>query len=140
MNTQIPRDALIRDLSIVLAGALHPSAETGPGRVAARRMQDVLGIPDGALPSDVEKRLREVLAPGDADGGGIEYGLLMSGGGFQTRCDDPEIEKIYPTAKWAAHQIKSGGHVYRRRIVILQDWEEISAKEARLIPGEDGKR
>lgn len=60
---QVPRDALIRDLSIVLAGALHPSAKIGPGpRLAARRMQDVLSIPDGAPRSAVEGRLRAVLA------------------------------------------------------------------------------
>ncbi len=63
MTGQVPRDALIRDLSIVLAGALHPSAKIGPGpRLAARRMQDVLGIPGEATRSAVEARLRAVLA------------------------------------------------------------------------------
>ncbi len=59
----IPRDPLIRDLSIVLAGALDPSAVIGPGpRLAARRMRDVLGLEDGAPRREFEARLREVLA------------------------------------------------------------------------------
>lgn len=62
MSGQIPRDSLIRDLSAVLAGALHQSMETAPGRVPARRIQGVLGIPDGARPKEVEKLLRAVLA------------------------------------------------------------------------------
>jgi hypothetical protein len=63
MISQVPRDTLIRDLSIVLAGSLHPSAEIPPGaRLVARRVRDVLEIPDGALAKDVEWRLREALA------------------------------------------------------------------------------
>lgn len=62
MSDRIPRDALIHDLAIVLAGSLHPAAQIGPApRLAARRMQDVLRIPDGALVSDIKARLRAVL-------------------------------------------------------------------------------
>lgn len=63
MSTQIPAEPLIHDLAIVLRGALHPSAQLGPAaRLAARRMQDVLGITDGEMTKDVERRLRSVLA------------------------------------------------------------------------------
>lgn len=59
----IPREPLIHDLAIVLAGVLHPSAQVGPApRLAARRMRDVLGIPDGTPVKDIESRLRAVLA------------------------------------------------------------------------------
>jgi len=65
MSDQVPRDALIHDLAIVLAGALHPSAELGPApRLAARRMQDVLGIADGETVKGIEKRLNAVLVDG----------------------------------------------------------------------------
>ncbi|HEY2086717.1 MAG TPA: hypothetical protein VGH54_11935 [Mycobacterium sp.] len=63
MSGQIPRDALIHDLAIVLSGALRESAKTGTGaHLAARRMQDVLGIEDGEPVKAVEARLRGVLA------------------------------------------------------------------------------
>ena len=68
MSDQIPRDALIHDLAIVLAGSLHPSAQIGPApRLAARRMQDVLGIPDGEPVKGIEKRLCAVLVDNDND-------------------------------------------------------------------------
>lgn len=61
MSTPIPRDALIRDLSAVLAGVLHQSAENVPGRVAACRIRDVLGIGDGAFPSEIRPLLNAAL-------------------------------------------------------------------------------
>jgi hypothetical protein len=55
-----------------------------------------------------------------------EYGLRMSDGGFQVRSASPEVEKIYPTADWVAGQMRTGGHVYRRRVIVVGDWEEIT--------------
>ena len=55
-----------------------------------------------------------------------EYAELMSGGGMHVRNDDPEVERIYPLAEWLPAARRFGGHVYRRRIVILEDWEEVT--------------
>jgi hypothetical protein len=65
-ETAIVRNALIHDLAIMLAGSLHPSAEIGPApRLAARRMQDVLGIEDGETVRRIEARLRSALGSED---------------------------------------------------------------------------
>jgi hypothetical protein len=56
----------------------------------------------------------------------VEYGQLMSGGGFQTFNSDPEIEQIYPMADRIKAGQRFGGKVYRRTIIVLQDWEEVS--------------
>lgn len=61
MSTRIPRDALIRDLSAVLAGMLHQSADNAPGRVAACRIRDVPGIRDSAFPSEIRRVLEAAL-------------------------------------------------------------------------------
>jgi len=63
-----------------------------------------------------------------------EYGLLMSGGGVHIRCDDPEVERIYPTRQWAGNEIRTGGHVYRRRIILIEDRVELAAEDAASIP------
>ncbi len=55
-----------------------------------------------------------------------EYAELMSGGGMHIRCNDPLVERIYPLAEWLPAARRFGGHVYRRRIVILEDWEEVT--------------
>lgn len=65
-----------------------------------------------------------------------EYGLLMSSGGFLIRNTDPMVEQIYPTPEWARNETFTGGHVYRRRIVIQEEWEEIT-DPAREWPADD---
>jgi hypothetical protein len=63
MTSPILPAALIHDLAIVLAGSLHPQAKIGPApRLAARRVQDVLGIEDGETVKSIEARIREALA------------------------------------------------------------------------------
>jgi hypothetical protein len=54
-----------------------------------------------------------------------EYGEQLSGGGWQTWNTAPHIEKIYPLAqKIEAH--RRHGKVYRRRIVVVEDWAEVA--------------
>lgn len=55
-----------------------------------------------------------------------EYATQMSGGGFHVRNDEPEIEEIYPLAKWIPAQQRFGGKVYRRRIIVVEDWTEVA--------------
>lgn len=54
-----------------------------------------------------------------------EYGGLMSGGGVNVWPDDPELLDIYPLAKRIEHGKRHGGHVLRRRIIVIDDWEEL---------------
>jgi hypothetical protein len=54
-----------------------------------------------------------------------EYGLLMSGGGYHIRSIAPQVGRIFPTAEWIVGQIRTGGHVYRRRVIVVEDWEEV---------------
>lgn len=55
-----------------------------------------------------------------------EYGVRMPDGGFLIRNSDPEAEQIYPVAQWAASEIRARGHVCRRRIIVVEDWEELT--------------
>ena len=59
----------------------------------------------------------------------------MSGGGFQVRNTAPHVQAIYPTAQWAMDEIRSGGHVYRRRVIVVQDWEELTLSDATIRDG-----
>ena len=56
-----------------------------------------------------------------------EHGILMSGGGMQTRPNDPEIEDIFPLARWVASHQRFGGKVYRRTVIVVEDWVEVPA-------------
>jgi hypothetical protein len=55
----------------------------------------------------------------------VEHGQLMSGGGFQIRNGHPDIERIYPLRDWIRAEIRSGGKIYRRTIVVIEDWTEV---------------
>lgn len=55
----------------------------------------------------------------------VEHAIEMSGGGMQVRWDDPELERIYPLAKWIGAQQRFGAKVHRRVIVVVEDWTEV---------------
>jgi hypothetical protein len=53
-----------------------------------------------------------------------EYGQLMSGGGVHVWDLDPELLDIYPLDKRIEHGKRNGGRVLRRRIIVVDKWEE----------------
>lgn len=55
-----------------------------------------------------------------------EYGTLMSGGGFHVRASDPDIERIYPLAQWITDKRSMTARVYRRRVIAIEDWIEVT--------------
>ena len=55
-----------------------------------------------------------------------EYGQLYSGGGFLTFNDKMEVEERWPMADRIKAGMRHGGHVYRRAIIVLSDWEEMT--------------
>ena len=61
----------------------------------------------------------------DTDKEVTEHATQMSGGGMHVRCDEPEVERIYPLAEWIPHQQRFGGKVYRRQIIVVEDWAEV---------------
>jgi hypothetical protein len=52
-----------------------------------------------------------------------EHGHVMSGGGIHTW--NPDTYDVYPLDRRIEHGKRHGGHVVRRRIIVLDDWEEI---------------
>lgn len=55
----------------------------------------------------------------------VEYGLLMAGGGMQVRNPHPDVERIYPLVEWIRNEQQNGAKVYRRRVVVIEDWTEV---------------
>jgi hypothetical protein len=53
-----------------------------------------------------------------------EYGQLMSAGSVQVWDLSPEMLDIYPLDRRIEHGKRHGGRVLRRRIIIIDDWEE----------------
>ena len=68
----------------------------------------------------------EEIVTGRADGPVItEHAQLMSGGGFHVWNTEPYIEEIYPLAQKIKAGQRFGGKVYRRRVIVVEDWTEV---------------
>lgn len=62
-----------------------------------------------------------------ADGEMItEYGVLMSGGGVHVRNQAAYVEDIYPLADWLEGQKREGATVLRRKVIVVEDWDEVA--------------
>ena len=64
----------------------------------------------------------------DRDAEVTEYATRMGSGEMRVRYSDPRIERIYPLALWIEHQ-QSERKVYRRRVVVIEDWTEVDPAE-----------
>lgn len=54
----------------------------------------------------------------------IEHAIMMFGGGMHVRADG--IEQVYPLADWLHHRVQNGTPVYRRRVVVVEDWTKVT--------------
>jgi hypothetical protein len=57
-----------------------------------------------------------------------EHAQLYSGGSMLVRPNDPELDALWPIENWIEVQSRSGGWVFRRRIIVVSDWEEVSKR------------
>ncbi len=55
----------------------------------------------------------------------VEHAIQMSGGGMYVRYDHPDIEWIFPLADWIKSEQRFKGKVWRRVVVVVEDWEEV---------------
>jgi hypothetical protein len=54
-----------------------------------------------------------------------EHAILMSGGSMQARPNGGHIERVYPLAQWVPDNQRFGGKVYRRTVIVVEDWWEV---------------
>jgi hypothetical protein len=54
----------------------------------------------------------------------VEYATELPSGAMQVRA--PDIERMYPIDAWIRHRARDNTRVYRRRILVLEDWEEVA--------------
>lgn len=57
----------------------------------------------------------------------VEHAILMSGGSMQVRNADEQIERIYPLERWIPDHQRFGGKVYRRTVIVVEDWTEVDS-------------
>lgn len=63
----------------------------------------------------------------------IENAILMSDGSMQVRPHNPEVEQIYPLDQWIAAHQRFGGKVYRRTVIVVDDWQEVLDGSDRVV-------
>jgi hypothetical protein len=57
-----------------------------------------------------------------------EYGVIRKGGDHVVWNTEPAVEAAYPLAKRIANEVRNGGEVYRRRVIVVDDWVEVDAE------------
>lgn len=84
--------------------------------------------PPPKLRGDAERMVAALIKAGWTPPSGhvTEHAIRMSGGSMQVRNPHPEIERIYPLAEWIEAQQRNGGKVHRRKIVVVEDWTELT--------------
>lgn len=58
-----------------------------------------------------------------------EYASPLTSGDMQVWNTDAETEEIYHVASRVAHQTRFGGKVYRRTVVVVENWTEVTAAD-----------
>ena len=54
----------------------------------------------------------------------VEHAIMMHGGGMHVRYDGPDMERAYPLQQWIKDNQRHKS-VYRRRILVIDDWEQV---------------
>ena len=82
-------------------------------------------MPDPDLTAELDAA--EAIVMGGETGPVVtEHAQLMSGGGYHVWNTEPYIEEIYPLAQRIEHGLMHGGHVFRRRVIVVEDWTEVT--------------
>jgi hypothetical protein len=55
-----------------------------------------------------------------------EYGQQFKGGGYDLWNTAPYVERVYPVAERIKDERRNGGKVYRRRVIVVEDWTEVA--------------
>lgn len=78
---------------------------------------------------DLTRELDEaeaIVMGGEAGPVVTEHAHMMSGGGYHVWNTEPYIEEVYPLAQRIEHGQRFGGKVYRRRVIVVEDWAEVA--------------
>jgi hypothetical protein len=59
-------------------------------------------------------------------GARVEHAQLFAGGSMLIRNADADVERVYPLAEWIGHETRKGGRIFRRKIVVIEDWSEVT--------------
>lgn len=86
-----------------------------------------IGAPPANLRGDADRMVAALLKAGWTPPGGavVEHAIGMSGGSMQIRPTYPEVERVYPLAQWIPDHQRDGGKVYKRRVIVVDDWTEV---------------
>jgi len=56
----------------------------------------------------------------------VEHAQLYSGGSMLVR--PATYDLVYPLDEWIEHSTRHGGRVFRRTILVIEDWHEVTPR------------
>lgn len=97
----------------------------------ARALIDALPADVGLTPAQFEAAAGQLLSRGYRHVATLacdvvaEHAIGMAGGSMQIRPTYPEVERVYPLAEWIPDHQRGGGKVFKRRVIVVDDWTEV---------------
>lgn len=84
-----------------------------------------IGKPPPILRGDADRMVAALLKAGWTPPGGtvVEHAEQYTSGAMLVRY--PEIEHVYPLAEWITDQQRHGGRIFKRRVIVVDDWTEV---------------
>jgi hypothetical protein len=67
-----------------------------------------------------------------------EHANLMPSGDYNVWNTAPYVEQFYPLAKRIEHNLRNFGKVYHRRVIVVEDWMEISSAPRGAVKEDEG--
>ena len=81
----------------------------------------------------------EAIVMGGADGPVVtEHAHQMSGGGYHVWNTEPYVLRYCPLEQMIEMRQQDGGKVYRRRVIVVEDWTEISSAPRGAVKEDEG--
>lgn len=86
-----------------------------------------IGAPPANLRGDADRMVAALLKAGWTPPSEtvVEHAIGVTDGSKQVRPNDPQIDRIWPLADWIPAHQRFGGKVYRRRVIVVEDWSEV---------------
>lgn len=85
-----------------------------------------IGGPPAGLRGDADRMVAALIKQGwtPPSKAVTEHAVELCGS-LQLRSDHPDIDTLYPLAEWTPDWQRRGVHVFKRRIVVVDDWTEV---------------
>ncbi|EOD66885.1 hypothetical protein [Amycolatopsis vancoresmycina] len=86
-----------------------------------------IGAPPPGLRGDADRMVAALINAGwtPPSEPATEHAEQYTSGAMLVRNPAPEVERVYPLTQWIQDQQRHGGRIFKRRVIVVDDWTEV---------------